>query len=222
MLFMNLPVYFWFELLSLIICLFFFRRLRHSILFYFVPYLFLIVLFEFGMLKGWFTNHTSNLWLINIITTIEFIFFSLILIAITKKRQIKRVASAALGTVVFLTIFNVLFIQGVHKLHTYTFLLGSALLIFNACYILYELLDFNTNGGSILYEWSFWIVTGVLFFYLGEFVFFCFFEYMIRSKDIRYSSLFNNISTFSNAILYTCIIIAVVCRNKVQKLSSLL
>jgi hypothetical protein len=42
---------------------------------------------------------------------------------------------------------------------------------------------------------------------------------MMFSKDIRYRILFDNISNFSNAILYTCIIIAVLCKNKkVQKL----
>jgi hypothetical protein len=217
---MDLPLYFWFELLSLLVCLSFFTKLRHTLLFYFAPYLLLIVLYEFGTIKGWFTIHGSNLWAVNIITTIEFIFNGLILNLLIKKRKIKTAALFGLLIVFILTVLNIFFIQGFDKLHTYTFLLGGALLIINACYFFYELIDNDKDDKSILKEWSFWIATGILFFYLGQFVFFCFFEYMIRSRDIRYRILFDNISSFSNAILYTCIIIAVLCRTKtVQKLS---
>jgi hypothetical protein len=216
---MEIPLYFWFELLALLVCLVFLKKNRHTMLFYFIPYLLLIVIYEFGTLKGWFTINKSNLWAVNIITTIEFIFNGLILVSLMKKKRAKNIALCGLLFIFGLTVLNIFFFQGFNKLHTYTFLLGCALLIINSCYFFYELLDYSNNENSILKKTEFWIATGILFFYLGQFAFFCFFEYMMFSKDIRYRILFDNISNFSNAILYTCIIIAVLCKNKkVQKL----
>jgi hypothetical protein len=214
---MNVPIYFWFELLALLVCLIVFKAIRHTLLIYFSPYLLLIVLYEFGTLKGWFTINGSNLWAVNIITTIEFIFYGLTLSSIIKKRKIKRLLTFGLCIVITLTAFNIFFIQGFHKLHTYTFLLGSSFLIVNACYFFYEILNDGADEKSILKRWFFWIVTGILFFYIGQFVFFCFFEYLIQMKDIRYRILFDTISSFSNAILYTCIIIALLCQKKITQ-----
>lgn len=211
---MEFPVYFWFELIALFASLFLVRKLRYSILVYFVPFLLLIVLYEFGTLRGWFTINRSNLWAVNIITTIEFLFYGIFLTALIKKSKYKKAAKGSIIAVLILTILNILFFQGFSKLHSYTFLCGSILIIGLACYFFYELLDYDIQHDSILKYSFFWLITGVLFFYIGQFAFFCFFEYMIHSQDSKYRTLFDNISTYSNAILYSCIIIAFLCRVK--------
>lgn len=215
---MEIPLYFWFETLSLITGLVLIRKLRHSILIYFVPFLALIVIYEYGTLKGFFTIKGSNLWAVNIITTIEFLFFSLVIthfIPTRKKRQELRLLIAC---TLILTVLNVFFLQGRSTLHTYSLLLGGLLIVGLACYFFYNLLELKIQEKSILLHSPFWVVTGILFFYLGQFAFFSFFEYMIRSKDIRYRTLFDAISSFTNAILYSCIIIAFLCqRRAIQK-----
>ncbi len=208
---MLLPIYLWFEIIALIISLLFFYRFKENKLKYFVPFLFFIVGYEFADYNNWFTIRNTNHWAINFITTIEFLFYGLFIRATLINRRLRNISLTAIVFILALTILNIVFIQGFWRLHSYTFVLGALVLIFLSCSFFYELLNIDIETGSVLKYPLFWIVTGVLFFYLGQFTFFSFFEYMAYTKDYSYFKLFRFISNFSNAILYTCLSIGFAC-----------
>lgn len=211
---MNFPIYFWFELTALLVSLVLLKQIMRHRMIYFVPYLTLIVLYEYGTIKGWFTMEKSNVLSVNIITGIEFIFYGIFIkdfIPDVKKRML---ISTIFWIIVVIITSNILFFQGYKKLHTHTLLLGNAFLVFLCCNFFYDMLEIETKTDAGIDYSRFWIVTGVLFFTLGQFAFFTFYEYMITSGNRAYRVLFDNISNFSNAILYSCIIIAIICQRK--------
>jgi hypothetical protein len=212
---MDFPIYFWFELLALLSCLIFIKKIRNSSMLYFVPYLLFIVVYEYGSLYGWFTIKKNNLLAVNIVTTIEFLFYSLFINSLVLSSKKKKIIFLSIISIAVIVVLNIVLFQGYYKLHTYSLLLSYTFLIFLSCNFFYELLDINVKSGSILNYSMFWLVTGILFFTLGQFTFFSFFDYIIRSGNLRYRVLFDSISNFSNAILYSCIIIAVLCPKKI-------
>lgn len=213
---MLLPIYLWFEIIALIASLLFYYHFKENKLKYFVPFLFFIVCYELGDYNDLFTIRNTNHWAINIITTIEFLFYSFFIRATFSNSVLKKASLVAIISILILTVLNITFIQGFWRLHSYTFLLGALVIIFLSCSFFYELLNIDIKNGSVLKYPLFWIVTGILFFYLGQFSFFTFFEYMAYTKDYSYFILFRYISNFSNAILYTCLSIGFACTSQMS------
>lgn len=202
-----MPIYFIFELIALIAAIFCIKT-RYRFFRVFVPFLFLIVVYEYGSLQGWFTIKTQNLWAVNIITLIEFGFYGFFLSSILIVHSNKRRARICVITVLLISIINILFLQGFWKLHSYTLVLGGLFIIYLVCVFFYELLRMTSHTEFISRFPLIWISTGVLFFYLNQFLFFAFFEYMAYKNDYSYYQLFKIISNVSNVILYSCLSIA--------------
>lgn len=211
---MNFPIYFWFEVMAFITCLINYRKINKSLLFYFVPYLFIIVIYEYGTLNSWFTIKNSNVLSVNVIITFEFLFYSFLLIKTVGSEKKKWIFKGVFIFTILFLLLNAVFIQGLTRLHTYSLLLCNSFIIILSVNFFYELLNDKMELDSIFTYPLFWITTGILFFTLGQFSFFCFYEYMIRTGNTQSRFLFNTISNFSNAILYSCIIIAVVCQSR--------
>lgn len=213
-----MPLYFLFEIIAFALsCIFCIRgRFRHLRIF--VSFLFIIILFEFGTLKGWFTIHKSNLWAINIIMFAEFIFYGLFLRSILLQPSFKRLFLLLVFIVCLVSIFDNFFFHGFWRLNSYAIILNSISIIAFACIYFHELLKYNIDNIEIAKYPFFWIVTGLLFYYLGMFAFFVSFEYMAYRNNYSYYSFFKIISLISNIILYSCFSIAFLCNKRTMKL----
>ena len=182
----------------------------------FIPFLLIIILYEYGTLQGSFTVNGSNHWAANMVTLFEFVFYSFMIRSFLTNKINKRYLLSAALVIVALSILNIAFIQGFWKLHSYTLSLGSIVIISFVCVYFYELLHYDLEKLSISKYPIFWIATGILFFYLGEFLFFAFFSYMAYRDDYSYFKLFKIISNASNVILYSCLSIAFVCNRWIK------
>lgn len=213
---MKYSLYFWTEVLAFVTSLAVYRRTRDSHLRFFTVFLGGIVLYEFGVIQHWFTIRHSNLWAVNFISAFQFIFYALYLRSIVRDREKKKGILVGLVITLLLTLINISFVQGFWKLHSYTLLIFSVMIVYWVCQFFRELLDTDNDQLSLLKYSDFWISTGLLFFYLAGFTFFSFFEYMAYINDYEYLWLTRLVLTISNFILYSFITIGLICQQKTR------
>jgi hypothetical protein len=211
---MKYSIYFWAEVLAFITSLAVYKNIRNSHLRYFGAFLGGIVLFEFGVIQNWLTVRHSNLWAVNFISAFQFVFYAFYLRSIVRDGEKKKRILMGLVITLLLTLINISFLQGFWRLHSYTLLIFSVMIVYWVCLFFRELLDTDNDQLSLLKHSNFWIATGLLFFYLAGFTFFSFFEYMAYINDYEYLWLTKLVLTFSNFILYSFIAIGLICQQK--------
>lgn len=130
------------------------------------------VLESFGTYTS--SNGINNVWAFNIVfvyvETLLFLYFFTLVFNDPKFFKIIILLSA-----VFLLwgIVNTLWIQTFDLLQTYSFILGSSLIIGCSIYFFYQIFHGNLfQNQNLLSMPSFWIVTFMLFFYACSFLFF--------------------------------------------------
>ncbi len=181
---MKLPIYFWFELLSLIVCLVNYKKIKETPLRWFLPFLAIIVTYEYGILSKWdfFFIDKRNHWLANIISTLEILFYSFIFYQYINSIKVKKIILYSSVIFLLFTILNIVLIQGYNSFHTITYRIGSILIIWYLYHYFRQLL--KTEEEIILVKYPmFWISTGLLFFFLG------FFFYLSAFDFIAYQSI---------------------------------
>ncbi len=206
----------WAELLSFLMSLLFLRMICGSKLILFVPFLFLTNIVEWGSRYGYFTFHHSNNWVLNIFSNVEFLFYSFLFYTYTSNPVFKRRIWYIFGAYVLLSAVNIFFIQGPERFHSYTFLLGSLMIIYFCCNFYFELMRMDRYVNLLRYP-LFWIVSGLLFFYCGMFCYFIFYETYAYRYFIEYYVLFNVLTNIFNILLYSCFSVAFICqpRNRI-------
>jgi hypothetical protein len=177
----------------------------------FIPFLALTNLVEWGSRFGWFNIHHSNNWIVNIFTNVEFIFYSFLFFSFSSdpvyKKRIRLIASLFL----LLALINILFIQGYNRFHSYSFLLGSLMMIYFCCNYYLSLLKIQVYINLIRYP-PFWIVSGLLFFYCGMFCYYTFYEAYAYRYFLEYYKLFNILTNIFNILLYSCFSVGFICQ----------
>jgi len=212
---MKIPVYFWFELLAFAVCLISFIKIRHTVLKWFLPFLGLIVVYEYGVLSRWsflFINR-SNHWLANIISTIEIVFYSLLYYHFIQSPQIKKIIRYTLAGFILLTILNILFLQGYNRFHTITYRLGSAMVIVFICMYFKQLM--NTENVTLTMEPMFWISSGLFFFLLGFIFYLSAFDFIAYQSIKKHASLYKVIRYSLIIQMYSLFAIAFLCKKNV-------
>jgi len=196
-----------FALLACLFCFNRFKQLRYKL---FLPFLSFIVLYQIGEMQKMFGIHKSNLWAANIEITIEFIFYTFFMIGSYREPKERWGFKMAAWAIFFFTIIDVIFIQGVERLCSIAIVMQYALLIVMVCRFFYQQMREFDGDTSLLRQPDFWVNTGLLFFFLSEFLFFAAFNlaYIIpKTFDI----LFNIISGVANIILYSCLTVSFLC-----------
>jgi hypothetical protein len=184
-----------------------------------LPYLAIIVVFEYGSTLGWFAINHHNLWSVNFEITFEFLFYSWFILSDFKNKKLKRRLAGLVAGIVVFTAFDIAFIQGFHKLCTIAILVQYTLLIALACLFFYRQLHTFDVSTSLLGQPDFWVHTGLLFFFLTEFLFFASFTTMAYKKIPNFALLHNVISTVSIFILYSCLSVSFLCFRRMTKSS---
>lgn len=187
-------------------------RLRHTIFIYFVPFLLLTVLVEWGVYLttrafGSFNNH----WIYNIFILIEFLFYYVLYGQLLMGEKIKRFIQWWIPVFILLAVLNWVFFQGFLRYDTYTVMLGSFVLLVLVFFFFNELM-LSAERISLLRYPPFWISIGLLTFYSGQFITLAFFEYMIRTNNFSFATVLNFSMRYLNVILYTCYIVAFLCK----------
>lgn len=213
--------FFLFQLAALLVYSIQFNKLKSTLYKWFLPYLIVMAVYEFGTFNGWFTVSGSNHWSFNIISTLEFLFYGYFLFRLLRKNKAKRIFTLALCFTLFVTTLNIFFIQGFWKLHTYSYLLQSVVIIAATCMFFYQLMQNVQSKIPLFRNPDFWLCTGLLFYYLGSFMFFASFSHMAYKGNPNYTMLYQVIYNFYNIILYVCLINSFLCFRKTKMLSYL-
>lgn len=143
-------------------------------------------------------NGINNVWAFNIVfvyleTLLFFYFFALVFNDPKFSKNIIFLASLFL----IWGIINTLWIQSFDLLQTYSFILGSILIIGCCIYFFYRIFEGDLYQDQNLFSLpSFWIATFVLFFYACSFLFFASF----RLVDERNFELLGKIYTLIKAL----------------------
>jgi hypothetical protein len=201
----------WFELLSLIVAIINYRYLKGSNLVWFIPFLILTNVQEWGSRFGFYSHNGSNALSLNIFSTLEFLFYSWLFYNEIKIIRFKKIIITTITVLLISIIVNVLFLQGPHIFHTFTFLPGSVLMVSYILLYFYDLF-LKDEEVRLIKNPMFWICTGLLFYYPGMFFVYGFFHVVSEEMAIEYGKLFILMANIFNIILYSCFTIAFLCR----------
>jgi hypothetical protein len=213
--------YFWVELSALLVCVFCYHRFNITRYKLFLPYLFIIVLYELGNVFKMFgiQKHKSNVWIANFEFLFEYVFYSYFILAVEKnKRVLSGLILMTLGCVAF-TLVDIFFIQGIFQLGTFAIILQYSVLITLVCRFFYVKMQDFEHSGSLLSDPDFWVHTGLLFFFLAEFMFFASYAQMAYKKEYTYVFLFKIFTNVALLILYSCFSISFLCFIRTKKIS---
>lgn len=187
----------------------------------FLPYLALILLYEYGGAHKWFGigPNKSNLWAVNIEITFEYLFYSFFIIsAYTQPKEKKRFTFVSLAILAF-TLIDICFIQGIMRLCSIAIVVQYGVLIIMVCRYFYLLMGDFDKETALLRKPDFWVCTGLLFFFLSEFLFFASFN-LAYSRPLLFREIFHVVSGVANIILYSCLIISFLCFRPIKTMSS--
>jgi len=219
---MELTVTFGFEIISLLIALFFYIQKRNKILKYFIPFLFLTVIVEF---TGWWWTVHNGPWkfaMYNIFTPVEFLFYAFLFYIHLNKPIFKKIILFFSPVFILCTVLNMLWIQGINNtFNNYIFLLGSFCVVVFCCLYFYESVLPDKIDLQLSLQPFFWICSGLLINYLGSVIINALFEYL-TSNDLQSEGrrIYITINNSLNVILYSSFCIAFyLCPNH-KKISS--
>ena len=201
-------IYLFFEGLAFLVAAIQLPKLKNSPYKYFVPYLFLIIVYEYGSTRAWFGINGSNLYIANITMFIFFLFYALFLLKLVKTPGLKKIITAAIIFTAVFFVLNNAFYQGFWKLNTVRIMLQYFVLIVITCLYFYELMNHAYLQLSIISLPGFWLNTGLLFFCLFFFLFYASFTFLAYQKLQEYSLLFRIVANLANAILYSCLTVS--------------
>lgn len=158
--------------------------------------------------------------LFNVFTTIEFIFYSLIFIINIKLKSLRKLILFLIPVYITVVAYNLAFVQGIYKFHTYSFLVGAFLMVVYSCFYLYESILPESLNIQLSKQPFFWVCIGLLIFYLGSVIINGLFEYLtttsLKKQGTRIYILINN---SLNVILYGSFSIAFILCRKNKKTS---
>jgi hypothetical protein len=211
---LPLPFFIYIELAAFIISLLTYNSLKGTA---FRPFPFFLLFIVMVELTGTYMAkvlHQQNAWLLNISTTLEFIFYAYIFSQTLRNPAFKKMTLGFIAFFPILVALNMIFIQGFMEFHSYTNALGSVLMVIFCSLFFYELL-LNPLEGELHKVPMFWVTTGILFFYLGDLSFDLL--YNLLKNDAMGRDLFKSINNNLILILYSCFIIAFLCQRSLVK-----
>lgn len=197
-----------------------YKTLRQFHLQGYAPFLGFTLFVEWGAAFEWFIINGSDHWIFNIYIVAEFCFYFFLFRKMLKNKKAKTVAF--FGAILFpvVVVANCLFIKGgFNRLATYSIISGSLLIIAFACMYFYQLLQ-TPEKMKLFAIPFFWICTGLLFFYAGQFVIMAIFPYLAYNKDATFTQIFRTVVDNLNILLYCCFIIGFLCQRKITNSTS--
>ncbi|MEO7215071.1 hypothetical protein [Mucilaginibacter sp.] len=219
---MELDIYYCFEVLALATACFKYKALLKTPYKYFLPFLIIIVSYETCTLYGAFVVKGRNLWIINIVAIFEFLFYSMFIRNIITSPAYKKGILISVGVFFVYNIFSLFIIHGFWNLNISGIILQTIFIILITGRYFWELLEVPFSSSlSLIKHPGFWLNTGVLFYYVGEFLFFVSFSYMAYKHNLTYLYVWRFVTNVANAILYGCLITCFLCLNQIRESSRL-
>jgi hypothetical protein len=180
----------------------------------FPPFLLTTIIIEF--VASYMSNaKMNNMVLYNCFSTYEFCFYLFVIGHIVSSRKIKRLMWIGIIPYAIAAFVNIFFIQDPKVFHSTTYSIGCLLIVLYCIYYFLEIFRLPKSV-SLKNSSSFWICSGLLFFYICGFPLFGLINKLADISKLIIRT-FDEILTILNIFLYSLFTIAFLCRLKIRK-----
>jgi hypothetical protein len=202
---MIIPVYFYFNLIAVIVWLWVRSRFKEPLLDQVGILISAGFIIEVLALAYAYGLETSNHWIYNIYTSGQIVYIGIIYSKLISNPKISRQIRALTLTFVILFVLNVLFLQSFFKFHTFSYIVGCFLIFYISIQYLKQLLN-EKNWQPLKKLPFFWITIGNIIFYICSMFYLGSINYINDKNFDEYGSLislFVYLFTSVQFILYT-------------------
>jgi hypothetical protein len=179
---------------------------------------FMVITMSIGGLLSYLSIHAkSNGILYNLFAVFTICFYLFVIREIIHEKKVKKVIFWALVIYPILTICNIFLLQKITSLLSISISLGCLLIVAFCIYYFFELFQ-QAKAVNLTTQPSFWICSGLLFYYSCTFPF-----NFINLLNKPSPAIVNNLVKLSNildAFLYLSFTIAFLCRIKIRRSTS--
>ncbi len=183
----------------------------------FILFLFAVISAETG---GWYAiaklKMADNSWIFNLLLCVNICFCVWILSQAEPLAHIRTKMPLFFLSVGLFTLINLIFFQGLNTYNRYTEIIYDILLGMVSCYLFYETLKENKYRNLFRYEY-FWFANGLLVFSLASAVLSSSRPQFWAFQKHTGIKLFGYLNDTVNVLLYSCLIIAFICRKRNTK-----
>lgn len=150
----------------------------------------------------------NNIALYNFFTTFEFGFYLYFISLVIHSSAAKKAIYATIVLYTLAAVINIRFYQGMKIFHSVTYSVGCLLIVIFCIYYFLELFRVSRSI-KLKYNPTFWICSGLLFFYCCGFPLYAFINYWSSIQIVVDS--FDEIFNIVNSFLYLLFTIAFLC-----------
>jgi hypothetical protein len=163
-------------------------------------------------------NSLPNAALYNFFSVAAFLFYMSVIMQEVFALKAKRAIKYVMIIYTIISLINILFIQKIHIFHTMTFSIGCLVIVVTCLYYFYELFQVPRSI-DLKKEPAFWIVSGLVFYYLCTLPILGALNYLYTFPDVISASI-EQIITILNVLLYSLFTIAFLCRISFRRSTS--
>lgn len=204
MFFDKLPLSFWFEVFSFIVSICLIGKLKGTVYFRFIPFLFLLIIGEYIGAYYKYELHRSNGFIYNLLTLLQFSFWILFYRFFLRNEQWKM--ASTLFLIFFLVFWTMHFFifTGTRKFNSYSVIVGAGIIILQSFLYFSQLVrsELNKNPAK---QPMFWILSGAFFFFTSTFFYFSLYNYLRTHRIENGTKIFDIVISNMNYLLYSCI-----------------
>ena len=160
----------------------------------------------------------NNLFYYNPYTILVCCFYFLTVYWIIRSKKVKRIILVILFLYPLIAAINILFLQKADSFHSITYSLGGLIIVALCVYYFFELFQAPANA-SLLRQPSFWICSGLLFYYSCSFPLYGF-NNLLASASLTVIKNLIFVFQILDVLLYLSFTIAFLCRLRVRKSTS--
>ena len=188
-------------LISLLISIIFYKRLKPSWLRLFTWFLLFSMLIS---ITGYFYSFylkTGNHFIFNLYLLVQFLFYFGIFYKTFQTKKLKTFTLFVSICFLIYLLINFIFLDGFHTFNSLAFTIGSVLTIL-FCLLYFGAL-YNADGFINYFKIPmFWIATGILFFFVGNFLYLSFLNYILENNLDSGGNIYEVIIITLNLLLY--------------------
>jgi hypothetical protein len=188
-------------LISLLISMIFYKRLKPSWLRLFTWFLFFTIIISVVRYVYSFDFKSGNHFIFNIYLLIQFLFYFTFFYKTFQTRKLKTFTMVVSISFIVYLLFAFIFLNGFYTFNSLGFTIGSVVTIL-FCLLYFGTL-FNAEGFINYFKIPmFWIATGILFFFVGNFLYLSFLNYILENNLDTGGNIYEFIIITLNLLLY--------------------
>lgn len=217
---MHLPVYIYSMIFSLIASLNLLWKRKTAIYLRLFPFFLAASVFveiQADMIRTG-DGSGNNMTLYNSFIVVEFVFYLYVLRSVIYSPSVKSKMNWIIFFFILLSVTNLIISLKFENFQSITYAMGSLLVVIYCVFYFYELFNLP-EFVDLLREPSFWIVSGLLFYYTCTYPVTGMINHLNRIPRLSYSTL-EFLFTWTNVLLYLIFTIAFICRIRIPKFIS--